>query len=134
MRDAVPSAAGAIRAAELSGELVEVLARPVVTLFQHDFQRRLIARGFGQFLCAGFDDGAELRERGIVAERVVDVLPGATVLHESGLAKLREVTGDSRLAHAENFLDLDDGQLVLREKQQEAEARFVRDEAERFYD
>jgi hypothetical protein len=44
------------------------------------------------------------------------------------------VTGDSRLAHAENLLDLDDGQLVLREKQQEAEARFVRDKAERFYD
>jgi hypothetical protein len=44
------------------------------------------------------------------------------------------MAGDARLAHAEDFLDLGDGELLPLEKVEEAEACGVCQEAKRFYD
>ena len=72
--------------------------------------------------------------RRIVGQRVVDVLSRAPILDQPGLPELREVTGNARLAHAEDFLDLDDGELLLLQEEEETEPGFIGEKAQRFYD
>jgi hypothetical protein len=47
---------------------------------------------------------------------------------------LGEVGGDAGLTHAEDFLELGNGELLALEEVEEAEAGGIGQEAERFYD
>jgi hypothetical protein len=58
------------------------------------------------------------------------MLPGTTVLHQAGPFQLREVTGDPRLAHAKDFLELGHGQLCFMKKKEEPEAGGIGQESE----
>jgi hypothetical protein len=50
------------------------------------------------------------------------VFTGASIFDYAGALELSEVTGNSGLAHAEDFLELSHGQLGLVEEQEKAEA------------
>ena len=132
--DAVPGAAGAIGAAKFPGELIEVLAGAVVPLFERNLESGQVAGGFGQFLGRGLHDRVQFGVFPIVDQHVVDVLSRTAITDEPGLAKLREVAGNPRLAHTEDLLDFDDGELFLLEKEEETQARFVGEKAQGFYD
>ncbi len=60
--------------------------------------------------------------------------PARRVAHQSGLPKLREMAGDAGLPHAQHFLDLDDGELLFLQQKEQAQTRFVGEEAQGFYD
>ena len=57
---------------------------------------------------------------------VIDIFPNPAVGHRPGALQLREMTGDTRLTHAQNFLQLGDGKLFLFEEKQQAQTGWVR--------
>ena len=132
--DTVPGAARAISATKLSRELIEVFPSAVVPFLQRHLERGLVASGFGQFLGRDLHDRAKLGVVPFVDESVVDVLSGAAIADEAGLAKLCQVAGNSGLPHAEDFLDLDDGELFLLKEKEETQPGFVGEKAQGFYD
>ena len=129
-----PRPPGAVGAAKLSRELVEVFAGGILALFQREFQGDEVVRGRGQFLGAGRDDRGELAVRGVAGQRVVDILAGTPVLDQPGFAELAEVHGNARLPEPEDLLNLHDGELFALQKQEQAQPRFICDEAQGFYD
>jgi hypothetical protein len=52
------------------------------------------------------------------------------VFHDPGPLKLGEVTGDSGLAHAEDFLEFGDGELGFVEEEEKPEAGGIGQEPE----
>ncbi len=56
------------------------------------------------------------------------VFSGAFVFYEEGGFELGELCGDAALAHAEDLLELCDGQWILEEEGEDAQACGVRDE------
>ena len=54
----------------------------------------------------------------VVAQRVEGFFAFAAVADEVGLSQERELRGDAGLGHAQDFLELGDGQLFLREQGQ----------------
>ena len=119
---------------KLAGELIEIFARLVLALFQHELKRLGVLGGGGDFAGARVEDGGELGVALGRCELVEDVFAGATVLHQAGLPELAEVRGNSRLPHAEDFLDFDDRQLLLPEQKQQPEPGFVGQQAQIFHD
>ncbi len=132
--DALPGAAGTVGAAELAGELVEVFAGFILPLFEGEAKGLLVGRGGRDFPGADGEDGGKLAVDRVVGELVIDILSGAAILDEAGLAELGEVRGDPGLSHAEDFLDFDDGKLFLLEQKEEAEARLIGQKTQIFHD
>ena len=62
-------------------------------------------------------------------QTVIHVLARAPIDHRSGPFQLGEMAGNAGLAHPQNFLELGHGKLLLLEKEEEAEARGIGDEA-----
>ena len=132
MRHGLPRPAGAVRAAKFSRQLVEVFPRAVVALLHRDLQRRAVVLGLGDLAPRGLQDRVEVGHRLAADQRVVDVFPRAPVAHEARLPELREMIGNARLAHAEDFLQLDDRKFLFAEQQQHPQPRGVGEQRETF--
>ncbi len=108
MRERLPRAAGNITASELAGQFIEIFARFVLAFAQGDFERRPVARRFRHLAGQGLHQVPDRPARRVtllfLGQAVVNVFPGAPVLHCPCSLQLREMTGDARLAHAENAL------------------------------
>jgi hypothetical protein len=53
---------------------------------------------------------------------VVNIFPHSAIGHHARAFQLRQMTGDARLTHAKNLLQLRNGKLFLLEKQQQTQA------------
>ena len=89
--------------------------------------------GLRDFTLHGFQNGREAGKRRRI-RHVIAVFSCATIDDEPGLSELREMVRYPGLAHAEDFLELHDGEFLTPQQQQHPQPRRVGDECERFYD
>jgi hypothetical protein len=70
----------------------------------------------------------------VTSQGIIDVFTRAAILHQPGFTQVRQMTGNPGLTHAENLLQLEDGEFFLLQKEEEAEPCFVGEKAQRFDD
>lgn len=124
MADGFPRAAGAVVFPEAAGDEVEILLLGATALLE-DAVEVVAVLGDDRLVGDGVDRGAQEGEgfgRKIRAERVEGLFAVAAVGHEIDLAEERELRRDARLAHAENLLELGDGEFLAQEQGQQAQA------------
>ena len=66
----------------------------------------------------------------MVVRGVVNIFPDPPIFHDAGAFQLGEMTGDARLAHAQNFLQLSHRKLFLPEKKEQTQAGWVCQQSE----
>lgn len=134
--EGLPVAAGAVDAVEAAGDLVEIDAVLLLAALEDAAEVDGVGVDFGQF--AGALDG-ELGQcvgggGGIAAEAVVGAFAVAAGFEEGGFLELAEVGGDSGLAEAGDFLEFVDGEFLVGEEGEDAEAGGVGEGAQGFKD
>lgn len=130
--DGFPGAAGAVVLAELAGDEVEILFLVGAAFLEAAVEGVAVLLEFGQG-GDGVAGGPEKGEGGrgeVGAEGVVGAFTVAAVDDGIGLAELGELRGDAGLAHAEDFLELGDGELLALKKGEDAKAGGVGEELE----
>jgi hypothetical protein len=134
MRQRFPGAARHITATKFSSELVEILARFVLSFAQGKLQRGTIAPGFRNFAGQELQDFLNPATRSVFSGSfhcaVINILAGPAIFHDSRSLQLGEMAGNPGLAHAEDLLQLGNGQFLLLEEQEQAQAGWVGQEAE----
>ena len=102
-------------------------------LLEAAFEVGAVLGEFGQFgdgVARGAEEGEGLgRDAG--TEGVEGLFPFATVHDDIGLAEEGELRGDARLGHAEDFLELGDGEFLAEEEGQQTQARGVGEKLKR---
>src|SRR6202022_2037149 len=124
VRERAPGTPRDITAAKLSGEFVKIFARSVLTFAQCELQRGAVARGFGNFARECFDNLLHATTSAITARAssraVINIFCRATISQDTGAFQLREMTGDARLAHVQNLLQLAYEKLFLFNEEQQS--------------
>src|SRR4051794_17364742 len=125
---------GHITATEAARQRVEIFARFVLAFPQDHLQSAAILRALRNFARKRPNEFGDLCLDAIVLRKfrssVVGMFPGTTVLDYSGPFQLGEVTGDAGLSHAENVLELGDGEFGFVKKKQEPEPGRIGQEPE----
>ena len=128
--DGFPRAAGAVVFAEFAGDEVKILLLIIAALFEDAVEVGTVFGEFGQVgdgFAGGVEEGQCARVE-IGAEGVEGFFAVAAVDYDVGLAEEGELRGDARLGHAEDFLELGDGEFFTEEEREHAEARGVGEE------
>ena len=130
VRERPPGTSRDITAAKLSGQFVKIFARSVLTFAQSELQRGPVARGFGHFAREGFDNLLHPITRAVAARAssraVINIFSRATIYHDPGAFQLREMTGDARLAHVQDLLELGHRKLFFFQQEQQSQASRIR--------
>ena len=122
--DGFPGAAGAVVFAEAAGDEVEILFLGTAAFLEDAVEVAAVFGDDGE-VSHGLDGGAQEREglgRHAGAEGVEGFFALAAVGDEVDLPEERELGGDAGLAHAEDFLELGDGEFLARHEGEEAQA------------
>src|SRR6266581_5209747 len=110
MRERSPRTPRDITAAELSGQFIEIFARFVLTPAQRELQGRPVARSFGNFARQNLDHLLDTTAGTIPARAlshaVVNIFSRSAICDHAGAFQLREMTGDARLTHVQDLLQL----------------------------
>ena len=125
--DGLPGAAGAVVFAEPAGDEVEILFLCAAAFLENTIEIGTLFADDGK-LGHGFGGGLDQREGAggkRRAERIERFFAVAAVVDEVDLTQQRELGGDARLAHAEDFLQLGDGQFFAQDEREQAQARGV---------
>ena len=131
LADSLPGTAGAMAASEATGNKVEVGLGLTAAFFAEATQCPEVRLRLGIHAERARGGGEDLAHRGrqVGGQRVVHVLPVASVNGEAGLAQQREVCRDARLLHPEDFLQFAHSHLALAEEQEDARPGRVREES-----
>ncbi len=103
---------------------------------QNELEAGAIARRFRQF---PRERPRQIRDAGpafilsVVVCAVVNIFPNPSIRYHAGPLQLREMTGDARLAHAQNLLKFRHRKLFLFEKQEQAQPGRIRQQSEQIY-
>ena len=128
---ALPGLAGNVIFAEAAGHASQRKRASCPGAFWTTRRMAAVLCGFGNLLLRlGEQAGQRLPSGG--GEFVEIALAGAAVFDQAGLLELGEVGGDGALAHDQDLLQLGDGESSPLQKQQNAEAVGVGDDAESF--
>ena len=122
--DGFPRAAGAIVFPEPAGDEVKILFLRAAALLEDALEVGAVFGELGERRNRG-DSGAQQGEDGgaeVGAEGVKRFFALAAVGDEAGLAEERELGRDARLAHAEDLLELGDGELLMEHEGEQAQA------------
>jgi hypothetical protein len=134
MREGLPRSTRDIAPAEFSGERVEVFARFILAFSQNQLERRPIVSAFGNVAGQGSNQFGYLRAGAvgwtIFGYAVISVFAGPTIFDHPGPLELRQVTRDTGLPHAENFLELGHGELCFVEEEEQPESGRIGQEPE----
>ncbi len=132
MADGFPRAAGAVIFAELAGDEIEVGFGLLAAADEDALEVGAVLDEFGHVVdgFAGGADEAELARVGLGADGVEGFFPITAVGDEVGLAEEGELRGDAGLGHAENFLELGDGEFLGEEQREQADTRRVGEDFE----
>ena len=124
MRESFPRPTWNIRTPETSRESVEILGGSVFPFFQSESEVGLVLSRFFQFASRGVDHRLK-RGIGILAARVKNIFPNAAILHQILAFEQAEAGRDAGLRETENLLQLSHRELLLEEKQHQAQANRI---------
>ena len=109
------------------------MPRFILTFVKNQLETGAIARALRQFVGQQpgyFRHAFSLRISSMMVCAVIDIFPNAPIGDDSGAFQLRQMTGDPRLAHTQNLLELCYRKLFLCEKKQQTQSRWVCQQAE----
>ena len=124
MRESFPRPTWNIRTAETSRESVEILGGSVFPFFQSESQVGLVLSRFFQFASRGVDHRLK-RGICILPARVKNIFPNSAILHQILAFEQAEAGRDAGLRETENLLQLSHRELLLEEKQHQAQANRI---------
>ena len=133
-RNPLPRPPWTIRFPEFARHPVKILPAPVRPLApQHLQSTRILAR-LRQVPGRRRPHRPQLALLQRLSQRVIDVFPGTPIPDQTRPPQLRQVGGDARLAHPEDFLNFDHGKLLFAQEKEEPQAGFIGEKPQGFHD
>src|SRR5947208_12994890 len=133
----LPRAPRHMTSPKLPGQLIKVFSRFVLPFVQDELETRAIARRFRQFAREQpdyFRRALSLRiPAALMVCAVIDIFSNPAIGDYAGAFQLRQMTGNARLAHPQNLLELCYRKLFLFEKKQQAQSRRVCQQPQHIY-
>jgi hypothetical protein len=124
MRESFPRPTWNIRTPETSRESVEILGGPVFPFFQGESEVGLVLSRFLQLASRGVDHRLK-GGIGILAARVKNIFSYSAIFYQILAFEQAEAGRDAGLRETENLLQLSHRELLLEEKQHQAQANRI---------
>ena len=120
--NALPGAPGNVLPSQPAGHIVEKCPRFVLPLTQNQRKGSLVLPGLGNLFCRLTQRPEEGQNTGFLLEAVPNIFAGPPALHQAGVFEKSQMGRDGALPHVQDLLQLSDRELLLGQKQQNAQA------------